>query len=104
MPTAMHMRYPGITLDQYDEACEKVNWEGDVPDGAIFHCASHDGEAMRVFDLWDSAEQFQAFGENRLMPILKGELGIDTEPEITLCEVHRMFVPREIGTGVGILV
>ena len=34
-----------------------------------------------VFDVWDSAAQFEAFGET-LMPIL-AELGLDTgEPEI----------------------
>jgi hypothetical protein len=104
MPTAMHMRYPGITLEQYDEACEKVDWEGDQPDGAIFHVAAHDGEAMRVFDLWESPEQFQAFVEGRLMPVLQGEMGIETQPEVTLCEVHRMFAPKPIEAGAGVLV
>jgi hypothetical protein len=104
MPTAMTMRYPGITLDQYDEACEKVNWEGDVPAGAIFHVAAHDGEAMRVFDIWESPEQFNAFVESRLMPVLVGELGIQTQPEVTLCEVHRMFAPNGIEAGAGVLV
>ena len=104
MPTAMHMRWPGITLDQYDEAREKVHWEDQLPDGAIFHCASHDGEGMRIFDLWESPEQFQAFVESRLMPVIVGEMGIETEPEVTLCEVHRMFAPRGIEAGAGVLV
>jgi hypothetical protein len=103
MPTAMHMRWPGVTLDQYDEAREKVRWEEDAPDGAIFHVAAHDGEAMRVFDLWDSPEQFQAFAESRLMPAVR-EIGIEGEPEVTLCEVHRMFAPKPIESGAGVLV
>jgi hypothetical protein len=104
MPTAMYMRWPAITLDQYDEAREKVDWEGDVPDGAIFHVASHDGDRMRVFDLWESPEKFQAFVESRLMPVIKGDMGIDQEPEVVLCEVHNMFAPNGIEAGAGMLV
>ena len=104
MPTAMHMRYPGITLEQYEEARDRVNWEGELPDGAIFHCASYDGESMRIFDIWESEEKFGTFVESRLMPVLQGEMGITTEPDVTLCEVHRMFAPNGIEAGAGVLV
>ena len=56
MPIVMNMRWQGVTAEQYDQARELVNWEGDVPDGAKFHVASFDGTALRVTDVWDSAD------------------------------------------------
>ncbi len=103
MPTAMYMRWPGIGTDEYEQVRDIVRWEEDVPDGARFHVAAQDGDAMRVFDLWDSAEQFQAFVDSRLMPAVQ-QVGITTEPEVALCEVHRMFAPRPIEAGAGVLV
>ena len=103
MPYAMHMRWPGIGVDEYEQVRDKVRWEEDVPDGALFHVAGYDGEAMRIFDLWESPEQFQSFVEARIMPAVQ-EIGVETEPEVTLCEVHRMFAPNRIEAGAGVLV
>jgi hypothetical protein len=47
------------------------------------------GDAVHVFDVWDSEDQFNAFGET-LMPILQEE-GIDPgEPDIS--PVHNVIV------------
>jgi hypothetical protein len=79
-----------LTPQKYDEAVTRVNQElgEEMPDGAELHVAfiGPDGN-IRVSEIWDSREQWQAFGE-RLMPLL-GEVGIDPgEPEVF--EVHRM--------------
>jgi hypothetical protein len=67
-----------LTAEQYDEAIRKLGNES--PDGREFHvCFGTDGN-LRVSEIWDSEEQFAAFGE-RLMPIL-AEVGIDPgQPE-----------------------
>jgi hypothetical protein len=67
-----------LTAQQYDEAIRKLGDES--PDGREFHvCFGTDGN-LRVSEIWDSEEQFAAFGE-RLMPIL-AEVGIDPgQPE-----------------------
>lgn len=72
-----------LTAAQYDEAISKLGDES--PDGRQFHvCFGTDGN-LRVSEVWDSREQFAAFGE-RLMPIL-AEVGINPgEPEFL--EVH----------------
>ena len=64
--------------------CAAVN---DAPDGRDYHvCFGEDGN-LRVSEIWDSREQFAAFGE-RLMPIL-AEVGIDPgKPEFI--EVHKV--------------
>jgi hypothetical protein len=73
-----------LTAQQYDEAIRKLGDES--PDGREYHvCFGTDGN-LRVSEIWDSKEQFAAFGE-RLMPIL-AEVGIDPgSPEFL--EVHR---------------
>jgi hypothetical protein len=98
MPTAMIMRWPGITLDQYEQARERVDWEHDVPPGAIFHVVAQDGDELRVVDVWRTAEDFERFAAERLMPAVR-ELGIPGEPEVRLLDVHRSFAPDGIPAG-----
>jgi hypothetical protein len=92
MSVVMIMRWEGVSLDQYEQARQLVGWETDTPADARFHIAAHDGQAMRVTDLWDSAEQFQTFAEQRLMPGV-AELGLPGEPEIEIYPVHATFAP-----------
>jgi hypothetical protein len=75
-----------LTAQQYDEAIRKLG--DDSPDGREYHvCFGSDGN-LRVSEIWDSPEQFAAFGE-RLMPIL-AEVGIDPgEPEFI--EVYKVI-------------
>jgi hypothetical protein len=103
MSVAVHMRWPNIDVEAYERIRDRVRWEEDLPDGASFHVASPDGDAMRVFDIWDSGERFQAFVEGRIMPALE-ELGIESAAEVHVCEVHRMFAPNGIEAGAGVLV
>jgi hypothetical protein len=98
------MRWPNIDVDAYERIRDHVRWEENLPDGASFHVASPEEDGtLRVFDIWDSPEQFQAFVETRIMPALQ-TLGIETDAEIHICEVHRMFAPSGIEAGAGVLV
>jgi hypothetical protein len=77
-PTAFHLaraRAPSAGSDG-----------GDFPrDGMEYHLAFMAEGNLRVSEVWDSQEKFEAFGQ-RLMPIL-AEVGIDPgTPEIL--EVH----------------
>ncbi len=72
-----------VTTDQYDATISRLqNDGGDFPPaGQDYHCAFNTNEGFRVSEVWDSREEFEAFGP-RLMPIL-AEQGIDPgEPEI----------------------
>jgi hypothetical protein len=88
--TVMLMRWAGVTPEQYEEARSRVDWEGDVPDGAALHVAGFDGDDLRVTDVWDSPEQFQRFVQERLMPAVK-EIGIEGEPEVRFYPVQSIF-------------
>jgi hypothetical protein len=77
------------TTEQYDETIRRLEGAGDFPpDGLEYHvCFLSDGN-VRVSEIWNSLEQFQAFGE-RLMPLL-ADVGIDAgEPE--MFEVHNII-------------
>ena len=88
----MTMRWDGVTLEQYDEALKLVRWEEERPDGGTFHVAAHDGQSLRVTDVWESAEQFQRFVDQRLMPGV-ASLGLPGEPQVEILPAHRVFIP-----------
>jgi hypothetical protein len=77
------------TTEQYDETVRRLTDAGDFPpEGMDYHvCFVADGN-VRVSEIWDSREQFEAFGE-RLMPVL-ADTGIDPgEPEVF--EIHNII-------------
>jgi len=58
------------------------------PEGLDYHvCFGSEGN-LRVSEIWDSREQFEAFGE-RLMPVL-AEAGIEFSGEPEVFEVHNV--------------
>jgi hypothetical protein len=65
-----------FTPDRYDNAIRQLEAAGaEAPKGRSHHVAFEtDGEIM-VFDVWDSQEEFDAFGPT-LLPILTG-LGVE---------------------------
>ena len=98
MQTVMLMRWAGVTPEQYEEMRSRVDWEGDVPDGAVLHVAGFDGDDLRVTDVWESEEQFGRFADERLMPAVK-EIGIEGEPEVRFYPVTLIFNPRVPATA-----
>jgi hypothetical protein len=66
----------GLTAEQYDKTIRLLEEreESFPPDGLDYHvCFGSEGNLV-VSEIWDSQEQFEAFGE-RLLPIL-AEAGI----------------------------
>jgi hypothetical protein len=79
----------GVTTEQYDETNRRLEKSGDwLPDGLEYDVAFKSDGKFRVNEIWDSREQFDAFGE-RLMPVLK-DVGIEPgEPE--MLEIHNLI-------------
>ncbi len=73
----------------YDEALSKLEAAGAAaPAGRLYHVALETDGQIQVFDIWDSQESFQAFGET-LMPIMTG-LGADPgQPMVS--KVHNII-------------
>ena len=73
----------------YDEALSKLEAAGaGAPAGRLYHVALETDGQIQVFDIWDSKESFDAFGET-LVPIMTG-LGADPgEPMVS--KVHNII-------------
>jgi hypothetical protein len=84
MALAFHFKPNGFSAATYDEAVSKLEEAGagfgNVP-GRTFHCALEVDGQIEVFDVWESQEQFEKFGET-LVPIMSS-LGADPgEPRV----------------------
>jgi hypothetical protein len=90
MAVAMDMTWQGVTPEQYDQVQGEVRWETEAPDGGIFHVAWFEEGVMRIVDVWESAEAFQAFVDARLMPGV-AKVGIEGAPEVQVHPAHRVF-------------
>jgi hypothetical protein len=68
MAVAFILDFPGGTLDQYDAVLEKMQLDGRLPAGALFHAAGVNDDGLRVCDVWESEEVFRAFAEGTIIP------------------------------------
>jgi hypothetical protein len=79
-----------VTTEQYDETIRRLEDSGDwLPEGLEYHVAFRVNGNLRVSEIWDSKEQFDAFGE-RLMPVLK-DVGIELAGEPEMLETHSIL-------------
>ena len=79
------VRFPpsNVTKEQYDTVRNALTESGDwPPDGCQIHVCFGDEQDIRVSEIWESREKFDAFGD-KLMPKLE-EAGIQLagEPEV----------------------
>ena len=81
---------PGMTAGKYDATMPSIEASGQFPpDGLDYHVALTAGGSFRVSEIWDSKEQFEAFGQ-RLMPILAaGGIELAGPPEVL--EIHNII-------------
>ncbi|HWB67342.1 MAG TPA: hypothetical protein VG708_11010 [Mycobacteriales bacterium] len=82
MPVAVYIHPKGLTLEQYFEVHRLLNAEAaGYGEGRLHHsCFGEDGDLM-VYDIYESAEAFQAFGDV-LLPVL-AKVGVDMgEPAV----------------------
>jgi hypothetical protein len=81
---------PAVTSEQYDESVRRLealgNWP---PEGLAYHVAFRSEGDFRVSEIWDSREQFDAFGK-RLMPVLS-DVGIELSGEPEMLEIHNII-------------
>ncbi len=81
---------PSMTAEKYDHTLPLIEAAGEwPPDGLEYHVAFSTGGDFRVSEIWDSKEQFEAFGE-RLMPILAAN-GVELAGPPEVLEVHNII-------------
>jgi hypothetical protein len=87
MAIVVRFNPPSLSASQYDSTisaleAQEGNWP---PDGLDYHVCFGEEGSLLVSEIWDSQEQFEAFGE-RLMPVLE-QAGIEPG-EPTVFQVH----------------
>ena len=81
-----------LTAAVYDESTRQLEQAGvdPRPDGLVAHvCFGTDGN-LQVSEIWESREQFEAFGARlQQLPVL-AELGIEFSEPPEILEVHKL--------------
>jgi len=83
---------PSLTTEQYDEADRLLREAGvePLPDGLECHVCFGSERNLRVSEIWDSREQFEAYGKQlSVMPVL-AEIPFDSGGPPEIIEVHKL--------------
>jgi hypothetical protein len=83
------IRFPpsNVTKQQYDSVRDALEQSGDwPPEGCQLHVCFGDEQDIRVSEVWDSQENFEAFGE-KLRPRLQAA-GIEPSGQPEVFEAH----------------
>ena len=83
---------PSLTTEQYDEADRLLREAGvePLPDGLECHVCFGSERNLRVSEIWDSREQFEAYGKQlSVMPVL-AEIPFDSGGPPEIIGVHKL--------------
>jgi hypothetical protein len=83
---------PSLTVEQYEEGDRLLRDAGvePLPDGLEYHvCFGSEGK-LRVSEIWDSRERFEAYGKRLMeMPVL-ADIPFDSGGPPEILEVHKI--------------
>jgi len=92
MPVGLRLDFSNLGLDDYDRTCEALDFPGDWPDGLLSHAAVEVDGRLRVFDVWNSRQDFDRFAAERLGSAIGEAAGDRAErPEITEAPLHSFY-------------
>ena len=86
MAVALILDFPGGTREQYDRVVEKMDLEGRMAPGGLFHAAGSYEGGWRVIDAWEDLAQFERFRDEKIVPYVT-EVGM-APPRVRAIEVH----------------
>ena len=78
-----------MNVAQYEDVLKRLEAAGQgAPKGRLYHSSFGPDDHLMVFDIWDTQENFEAFG-GVLMPIL-AQVGIDPgQPDVM--PIHKII-------------
>jgi len=98
MATIMLMHWPETPgavsglKNLYEQARKEADWESRTPQGAQLHLVGFADDGMHVVDIWDSRDDFEAFYQDRIKPVID-DSAITSEPIIQFIELHGVSAP-----------
>jgi hypothetical protein len=90
--TIMLLHWAEATPEFYERVRKHADWENNRPPGAHLHVVGWDDDGMHILDIWDSPEDFQAFFEARVLPVVQ-EAGLTTQPSVSMFDLHGVYAP-----------
>jgi hypothetical protein len=76
MAIGVYINPVSATAAQYDEIIRRLDAAGaGQPAGRLYHACFGSGDKLQVFDIWESQQAFDKFGET-MVPIVQ-EVGVD---------------------------
>lgn len=76
MAIGVYFNPESMNAAQYDDVMARLSAAGaSKPAGRLYHSCFGSGDKLQVFDIWESQEAFDKFGET-LMPLLQ-EVALD---------------------------
>jgi hypothetical protein len=89
MAVAVVMDFEGATLEQYDEVIARMNFppDGSGAPGGLFHWCTATDTGVRITDVWESQETFEAFANDQIGPVTQ-QVGVPAPPKLTFFPVH----------------
>lgn len=89
MSIIVHFHPGGMTREQYDQVVSRIEASGVSfpPDGLSWHVCFGPEDDLRVEELWESPEQFEAFGAVLMPAIEASSMDLTSPPD--MFEVHR---------------
>lgn len=92
MTIFMHAAVPRITKDQYDALNAKLQETPEIFDGCIAHVCVPSSEGLDIYDVWESEEHMNAFGE-KMMPTAAALGWPTSEGRSEVSTVHNYWIP-----------
>lgn len=89
MAVGVVMDFEGATSDQYDEVVRLMGFSprGAGAPGSVFHWVAKTDGGLRITDVWETREQFEAFAQEKIGP-LSAQAGFPGPPQMTFYDVH----------------
>lgn len=92
MAVGLRIDFSNLTLQDYDQICEALNFPADWPEGLKAHASTEVDGQLRVMDWWESRQQFDRYVETHLQAAIGKALGDRAEaPQITEFELHTIY-------------
>ena len=92
MSIVVRFQPSNMTRDQYESVRNALQGSGDWPaDGCELHVCFGDEGDLRVSEIWESREKFEAFGETLRPQIEQAGIQMAGEPEVFEAHVVDKF-------------
>ena len=80
----------------YDAVSERLQASDAPHRGLLVHTAGFTGNGFRIFEVWESREDFERFVNDTLMPIVQDLApGDDRQPDTTIYELHGFMTAEQ---------